>query len=346
VLNGTAAVGGVTLKLTSTAAGFAARTATSSSTGTYSFAGLPSGRTYVVTPSSAVYTFTTASRTLTAITTNQTGQNFAVAARKTYTVAGRVTKSGTTTGLAGATLRLTNSAGALVKTVTSGTDGSYSLTGVPAGINYTVTAALTGNTFTPATRSYTNLSANQTAQNFTTSSSSIAISGRVLLATAGLAGVTLRLTSTNTAFAARTATSGADGSYSFGSVPGGQSYTVAPSSAVYNFTPASRAYTALAASQTGQNFTVASRKSYSISGRITKAGISVVGVTVTLTNSAGAVVRTAKTDGAGNYLLTGVPAGINYTARPSLAGWTFSPVTKSYTNLSANQTGQGYSGSQ
>lgn len=346
VLEGAAGVGGVTLRLTSTAPNFAPRTTTSSAAGAYSFAGLPQGQTYVVTPSSAVFNFTAANRTLSAISSSQTGQNFTVASRKTYSVAGRVTRAGTTTGIGGVTLRLTNSAGALVKTAVSAADGNFTLSAVTAGYNYTVTPVLTAHTFTPASRAYTNLAASQTGQNFT-GSSGLTISGKILNGTAGFGGVPVRLTSTNLSFTARATTTAADGSYSFTSVPGGLSYTVTPASAVFNFTPASRSYATLVATQTGQNFTVGARKTYYITGRVSKStGNSIAGATVTLTNSAGAVVKTTTTGADGVYWLTAIPAGLNYTVKPSLAGWVFTPATRSVTNLSANQTGQGFVGAQ
>ncbi|HWS54490.1 MAG TPA: carboxypeptidase regulatory-like domain-containing protein [Pyrinomonadaceae bacterium] len=346
VLEGTAGRGGVTLTLSSTTAGFTARTATSAATGAYSFTGLPSGRTYVVTPSSPIFNFTTANKTLTNVTTSQTAQNFTVSSRKTYSVAGRVTRAGTTTGIGGVTLRLTNSAGALVKSAVSAADGNFTLSAVTAGFNYTVTPALAGHTFSPATRAYTNLAAGQTAQNFT-GSSGFTISGKVLNGTAGLAGIPVRLASTTTGFTARTATTAADGSYSFTSVPGGRAYTVTPSSAVFNFTPATRSYAALAASQTAQNFAVASRKTYYITGRVAKTtGNSLAGVTVTLTNSAGVVVKTVKSGADGVYWLTAIPAGLNYTVRPAFTGWAFTPATRSVNNLSANVSGQGFVGAQ
>jgi hypothetical protein len=347
VLNGTASVAGVTLTLTSPTTGFTPRTTTSSATGAYSFAGLSSGLTYVITPSSPIFNFTQPSQTVSGLTASATGRNFTVASRKTYSISGRVTRTGTTTGVGGVTMRLLNSSGGLVKSVLTAADGAYTLPTISAGLNYTVLPVLAGYSFAPTSKAYTNLAANQTAQNFT-GANGLTISGRVLNGTAGLGGVTVRLTSTNTAFAARTATTAADGSYAFAGVPGGQTYTVTPSSLVFNFTPASRSYTALAANQTAQNFTAVSRKTYNISGRVARnaAGNSLGGVTITLTNSAGAVVKTATSGVDGSYTLTGVPAGLNYTARPSLAGWQFTPAARSYTNLTANVTGQTYVGAQ
>jgi hypothetical protein len=63
---GTAALPSVTMKLTSPVpAGFAPRTATPSSAGVYTFANLPAGRTYTITPAKTGYTFAPLSKTLT-----------------------------------------------------------------------------------------------------------------------------------------------------------------------------------------------------------------------------------------------------------------------------------------
>jgi chitinase len=63
-------------------------------------------------------------------------------------------------------MTLKNGTGAVVKTVTTLADGTYSVAGVPAGVNYVLVPTKAGMTFTPASKSYTNLSANQVAQNF------------------------------------------------------------------------------------------------------------------------------------------------------------------------------------
>lgn len=63
------------------------------------------------------------------------------------------------------------------------------------------------------------------------------------------------------------------------------------------------------------------------------------GITISLTGThAGAAI----TGGAGNCLFGGLrsgAAGGNYTVTPSRSGYTFSPASRTYNNLSANQTG-------
>ena len=165
VKSGTAALGGVKMTLSSPSpAGFTPRTATTNSLGNYSFASLPAGRTYYVTPSKLHYIFTPASRTYTGLNANQTAANFAATLR-TYSISGKVTRSGTTTGLAGVTVTVTSPtpAGFSPRTVQTTSTGAYTLLKLPAGRNYTVKPTLTGFTFSPAYRNFANLSTNQAA---------------------------------------------------------------------------------------------------------------------------------------------------------------------------------------
>jgi hypothetical protein len=66
-------------------------------------------------------------------------------------------------------------------------------------------------------------------------------------------------------------------------------------------------------------------------------GTGVSDVLITFSNGGG----TATTDSSGNYSIT-VPDGYTGTATPSKTGYTFSPATKSYSSLTAKQTGQDY----
>src|ERR1017187_1398845 len=59
------------------------------------------------------------------------------------------------------------------------------------------------------------------------------------------------------------------------------------------------------------------------------------GVTVTLSGSQSG---STSTDGSGNYSFTGLAAGGNYTVTPTRSGYSFSPPSQSFNNLSGNQT--------
>ena len=157
---GTAGFGGVAMKLTSTTAGFTPRTVNTSSTGAYTLSNVPGGRTYTLTPFKSGYIFNPTNRTFVNLSRNQTG-NFVV---KTYTIGGRVTRTGTTAGIEGVKMTLTSPTptGFAARTVMTSSTGSYKFTYVPAGRNYTLKPTKSGFTFSPASRSYNNLSAHQT----------------------------------------------------------------------------------------------------------------------------------------------------------------------------------------
>jgi hypothetical protein len=88
---------------------------------------------------------------------------FTTAAPPTYTISGKA-------GIAGATLSYTDGT---AKTATSGLDGSYSFT-VSYKWSGTVTPSKAGYLFTPTSKSYTNVTGNQTSQNFTAKRTNIA----------------------------------------------------------------------------------------------------------------------------------------------------------------------------
>jgi hypothetical protein len=165
-----------------------------------------------------------------------------------------------------------------------------------------------------------------------------AVSGAVKLGTAGLSGVTLKLTSpTPVGFTPRTFTT-SNGSFSFSNLPAGRTYIITPTKVGYSFTPMSRTYSNISANQPTTNFAAA--RSYSISGKVTRTGTTtgIAGVTMTITSPtpAGFTARTAQTNSTGNYTFAGLPASRNYTIKPTKTGYTFNPLMRSITNLSNN----------
>jgi hypothetical protein len=312
------ALAGVSVALT----GAQAATATTDSSGNYTFANLAGGGSYTVTPTLRHYTFAPASKQFNDLGADQSAPF--VATLDTHTVSGRVTKSDGS-AFAGVTLSLT---GSKTATATSDANGNYSFAGLNGGGSYTVTASKTNYNFAPASKQFADLSANQTA-NFTASLVNFRISGRVTLSGSGFGGVTIKLTGSQTA----SATTAPDGSYSF-NMPAEGSYLITPSKTHYSFTPQSQTFTNLAGDKTADF--VATLDTHTVSGRVTKQdGSGLAGVSMALT---GSKTATATTDSAGNYSFAGLNGGGSYTVTPTLRHYTFSPASKQFNDLGANQT--------
>ena len=164
----------------------------------------------------------------------------------TYSISGTITVSGGS-ALEGVTVTATGGSGSSTPSATTDSTGSYTLTGLSDG-TYTLTPALSGYAFTPATASVTVSGANVTGQNFT-ATIGYSISGAVTLSGgSGLAGVTL---SSGTGV---TATTDASGNYILSPLSVGV-YTVTPSLTGYTFSPASLSVTITNTSVGGQDFT-------------------------------------------------------------------------------------------
>ena len=243
----------------------------------------------------------------------------------TYSISGQVVN-----GTFGITfVKLSGTQGAL-----AGLDGSgkYSFTGLPSGGTYTVTPYSTSSvyqyTFTPPSKTFTNLSANQTAD-FTQTLVTNSISGRVTdTAGAGLAGIDIVLNMGSS----KTQTD-SNGNYSFPSLASGQSYQVSPVSNNYTFTPSRQDFSNLNSNVTA-NFT--GTPLYNISGRVTdRAGAGIAGVSLI---ASGPMSRSATSDSNGNYLINSLPAGGDYIVTLSKAGYGFDPPFLKFNNLSGNQT--------
>jgi hypothetical protein len=315
-----AALSGVTITLS----GGQSAATTTDANGNYSFT-VFAGATYTVTPGLANYTFAPSSQTFENVQANQTA-NF-TATRNTFAISGQVTENGA--ALAGVTITLSGSQSA---TVTTDASGTYSFT-VAGGGNYTVTPSLANYTFVPSVANFTNLSANQTAD-FTATRNTFTISGQVTENGAALAGVTITLSGTQSA----TVTTDASGNYSF-TIAGGGTYTVTPSLANYTFAPPSQTFENVQANQTA-NF-VGTLQIFNLSGRVTDgSGNGLGGVTITLSGSQSATTTTAAD---GSYTFP-VASGGTYTVAPSRSGFTFAPVERTFTNVTANITDADFTG--
>jgi photosystem II stability/assembly factor-like uncharacterized protein len=212
-------------------------------------------------------------------------------------------------------------------------NGYYSGT-VPCGWSGIVTPSKADYTFSPLSKGYSNVTANQTGQDYTGAGAiqTFTISGYVRTSGgAGISGVVM-------SGLPNSPTTDSSGYYS-DTVSYGWSGTVTPSKAGYTFSPLSKGYSNVTADQTGQDYTGAGAiQTFTISGYVrTSGGTGISGVVMSgLPNS-------PTTDSSGYYSDT-VSYGWSGTVTPSKAGYTFSPPSKSYSNVTSSQTGQDYTG--
>ncbi|MET0624079.1 MAG: carboxypeptidase regulatory-like domain-containing protein [Pyrinomonadaceae bacterium] len=309
------AMSGVAVALSGSQTG----TTTTDANGDYSFANLPAGGNYTLTPTRAGYGFNPASRAF-----NDLGADASapfVVTPSSFNITGRVASGGT--GVSGVTVTLS---GSRIATTTTDAGGNYSLAVTSEG-TYTVTPSKQHYTFAPASLSFTDPLSNKTAD-FAATINRHKISGRVTRANGqAMSGVAVTLSGAQTA----TATTDANGGYSFTNLPAGSDYTVTPARAGYDFTPKSRPFVALGADQTA-DFTVAPIN-VAIAGRVTSAGVGLSGVTVALS---GARTATSTTDAGGAYTFTVTSEG-TYTVTPSRTNYTFAPASQSFTNPTADR---------
>jgi len=118
-------------------------------------------------------------------------------------------------------------------------------------------------------------------------------------------------------------------------VDSGWTGTVTPTLAGYTFTPASRSYSNITANQANQDYTAAVL-TYSVSGTITAGGTALPNVV--MSGLPGNPVANAS----GQYAGT-VSYGWTGTVTPTLAGYAFTPASRSYTSVVTNQADQNYS---
>ncbi len=299
-ISGNAGVAGATLSYTDGSA----KTATADGDGNYSL-WVSTSWSGTVSPSLAGYLFTPANRSYTSVKSNQTSQDYTVTVEKS--ISGNV-------GAAGVTLSYTDGS---LRTVTSDSSGNY-LLWVSPGWSGIVTPSLADYAFSPDHKTYNNVTANLTSENYT-ATQVVIISGN-----AGIAGATLNYTGGST-------TADTNGYYTI-IVPYGWTGTVTPSLTGYRFSPTSIPYSNVLADQGNQNYTAT--VIYTISGN---AGLS--GVTLSYDDGG---PQTATTDSSGNYSFA-IHTGWTGTVTPSLTGYTFSPDHRDYTTpVTASLTGENY----
>jgi hypothetical protein len=279
-------------------------TAVTDATGAYS-ANVNSGWTGTATPALAGYLFAATSTSYASLAANTTTNYTATAV---VVITGTVASG--TTPIPGVTVAFSTG-----QSVVTDASGNYSVT-VNAPYTGTVTPSLANYVFTPASRTYTAVSLDQTLQNFAAQGIAT-ISGTVT-------GVPGGVTVTLTASTGQTTTAAANGSYSFVfNTP--YSGTITPSATGLVFSPASLSYSAITTDQLSQNFAA----QVQIVGAVTLNGAALPGVTMTYTG--GSVL----TNASGVYTIT-VPTGWSGTVTPSLIGYLFTNTSNTYATLNTS----------
>ena len=244
-----------------------------------------------------------------------------------HSISGNVTLNGA--ALKGVTVTIS---GTTFKAVTDGL-GNYHIASVPAGTSGTLVPSLVNYSFSPVNIKFAALAADLTAQNFKATLSNTnkyGVSGTIKVGGVALAGVTVKLST----FSAVTNSAGL---YTFSNLPAGTTGHILPSLSGYTFTPTYIAITNLSATLANENFTAF--VVLSVSGVVTDqaTGLPLVGVTVTLGSLS--AVSNAST---GAYTIRNVPVGTSGVLTPSLAGKTFTPPTRTLTNLLASVHSQNF----
>jgi hypothetical protein len=301
------------------------------SNGNYTFADLPGGGSYTITPEGAKTTFTPPNRTITNLTQDGSADFSAVVQPDVYKISGRVTEAATAKPLTGVKIILK---GAMSASTTTDSNGKYSFADLPKGGSYTITPDKDKTTFTPRNRAITNLTQDGSADFSGVAQPDVyKISGRVTEAANAkpLGAVNITLSG------AKTASTKTDphGNYSFGGLPGGARYTITPDMGKINFMPPSRSINNLARDESADFSGLAQPKVYKISGRVMDADKPLGGVSIKLGRS---MEASTTTDANGVYRFSDLPAGGSYTISPDKTKGNFTPSDHLIGNLMRDES--------
>ena len=288
--------------------------------GNYS-AAVNSGFSGTATPTKTGYTFAPPSRTYSNVSANVPNQNYTGTLAQ-FTISGCITDPNSLP-LAGVVLS------GLPGQPATDNNGNYAAQ-VSSGFSGTATPIKAGYTFSPPSRTYTNVTSNQLNQSYTGSLSQFAISGHIAdpnnvpLVGVVLSGLPGQPPTDN------------NGNYAT-QVGYGFSGTATPTKSGYTFSPPSRTYSNVTSNQLNQNYT-GSTLQFTISGHIADPNNApLVGVVLS------GLPGQPATDNNGNYAAQ-VGYGFSGTATPAKTGYTFNPPSRTYTNVTGNQTNQDYTG--
>ncbi|MBC7929084.1 MAG: carboxypeptidase regulatory-like domain-containing protein [Rubrivivax sp.] len=228
--------------------------------------------------------------------------------------------------LAGVAVSLSGS-----QTVTAETDaeGFYRFDGLPTSGVYTIAAEKLHYNFVPQAQTFVTPGADVRAD-FAAALNRHSIGGRLATpSSAGIAGVTMSLSGSQPA----TTTTDANGNFFFGDLPAGGDYTVTPSSERYVFAPLSKDFDDLDGDKS-VSFG-GTPLFHTIGGRVFNSNnYGIEGIAVSLS---GSQTRATVTDANGNFSFADTPRGGDYTVTPSLNNYVFSPASKTFDDITADQ---------
>ena len=221
-------------------------------------------------------------------------------------------------------------------TVTTNANGYYSKS-VPFNYSGTATPEKECHSFSPALVTYSEVTVNQSNQNYTISDLSPLISGTVTNSTGeALSGVNILFSGSG----GGSVITNASGYYSI-TVPCGYSGSASLQYPCYEFIPAGRMYNNLTTHADSQDYAGIILQ-YVISGTVFNAATlqPISGATITFWGNGGGV---ATTNSSGNYSFS-VPCGYSGYATAFKLGYSFTPILWNYTDVNANISGKNYAG--
>ncbi len=296
-------LGGIVVNL-SGAGGFVR--STTASNGSYVFNNIPVG-TYTLSPGetgvAAVLNFTPAQRSVVVSSANVQVESFSADLRR-FAVSGSITgQSGPVAGVAIAYTPIVPGTPAVV----TGDDGTYSLS-LPNG-TYVIRPAAVGLVLAPTSSTVTVSGANVPGINFTTSTPTFVLSGRVTTpAGIGVANVRVLIANANSQTPLVDITDN-NGNYSTRLVAGTYQISIATEANPTAFYTPNSITQVVSSDVNTANFTA--RPLMTVSGRVTENSTGVADVIVTMSNNAvAAFSRTARTDATGGFTLSNLLPGV------------------------------------
>ncbi len=247
------------------------------------------------------------------------GSNIASIGVATVKVSGRITNGANP--VAGVLVTVSNGQSAL-----SDASGNYTYS-VPVGFSGTAAPTTSGYAYSPTSYTYTNLTTDRTAQNFS-ATPVITVSGKVTSGLSNLAGVTITFST------GQTATTAANGTYSV-VLPSPYTGTITATKALYFITPVPITLTGAITDKPGQNFSAVT--GIAVSGTVSlSGGGNLAGVAVAFSGG-----YTPVTAANGTYT-TYVSRNYSGTITPAKAGYGFTPATRTLNRITGTTTGQNF----